>query len=73
MDKNFRNFSSEYSYKIQDLCNNLIERTAQSGDTIFKKDFTSDLLEEFIYQNIKYKKNKIISDNYIKDNDYVKK
>ena len=72
MDKNFKHFSNEYSYKIQELCDNLIERTAQSGDTIFKKNFTSDLLEEFIYENIRYKK-KHISENNIKDYDIIKK
>ena len=72
MDKNFKHFSNEYSYKIQELCDNLIERTAQSGDTIFKKNFTSDLLEEFIYENIRYKK-KSISENNIKDYDIIKK
>ena len=70
MDKNFKHFSSEYSYKIQDLSYNLIQNT---GDSIFKKDFTSDLLEEFIYENIRYKKKKNTTDNYIKDNDIVKK
>ena len=70
MDKNFKHFSSEYSYKIQDLSYNLIQNT---GDSIFKKDFTSDLLEEFIYENIRYKKKKNTTENYIKDNDIVKK